>query len=350
MSFTSHLKTILFLGTSVAVGVGIGKGYLMWKQHNSHDFTHVGDPPLITGVGEAPNARGFVVSDLSTLPAVLKEAKKANATTIGIEYPPGMTGDALTQATHTIHNEGFSAVLLPPPTFSARNPYGRAFPQVANDAQTAGVDFFCLSWLNELPDNEYWLDQSAGIRGIYKGKLIFAATPAVLVGIECWDAGDLLGAIGPLPYAKRLPQAPDAIKPHDLRVAWDCTLSGLERLAIAHGKKIALLNANVPQAVTHKLLPDATEAAPAPNASLQQQLYEALLLETKGRAATTTLLLFRWGPSGDASAPAAVPGLLQNITTIWDPKSSKPTAGTAEQPAPQNISGNAATQKDDDGV
>ena len=44
-----HIKTILFLVTALAVGIGIGKGYLYWKKHNGHDFTHVGDKPLVTG-------------------------------------------------------------------------------------------------------------------------------------------------------------------------------------------------------------------------------------------------------------------------------------------------------------
>jgi len=343
MSLSSNVKTILFLGTSLAVGIGIGQGYLYYKRHNSHDFTHIGDPPLITGVGEAPHARGFVLSDLTTLPAALTQAQSAFATTIGIEYPPGMTAEALAEAAKAIHNQGLQVALLPPPAFSPRNPYGRPFPVVANDAHMAGVDFLCISWLNESPDSEYWLDQSAGIRGIYKGTLIFAATPGVLTGIECWDAGDLLGAIGPLPFAQRLPGAPDDIQPHDLRVAWDCTLSGLERLAIAHGKRVALLNANIPQAVTHKLRADASNSPPAPNPVLQKQLYEALLLETKGRAVTTAMMLFRSGAPGDVDSPASVPGMLKHVGEAWDPKTSKP-------PAPKVVPTETATISQPDGA
>ena len=91
MSLGSHIKTILFLLTSLVVGIGIGKGYLEWKRHNSADFSHKGDPPLVTGTGDAPDWRGFVVHDPATLPAVIKAAQGVFATNIGFEYLPDVT-------------------------------------------------------------------------------------------------------------------------------------------------------------------------------------------------------------------------------------------------------------------
>ena len=72
--------------------------------------------------------------------------------------------------------------------------------------------------------------------------------------------------------------------------------------------------------------------APAPNAPLQKQLYEALLPETKGRAANTALMLFHWGTPGDASAPATIPGMLQHFSEVWNPKTSKPPEQAAAAP------------------
>ena len=50
-------------------------------------------------------------------------------------------------------------------------------------------------------------------------------------------------------------------------------------------------------------------------------LYEALLLETKGRSAFTDVLLFNYDNSpGQDDAPALIPGLLAKIKDAWDPQ------------------------------
>ena len=62
-------------------------------------------------------------------------------------------------------------------------------------------------------------------------------------------------------------------------------------------------------------------------------LYEALLLETKGRAARTELMLFAGGQPGDLDAPNNLQGMLQKFAEAWDPKKSKPTeAATGPKP------------------
>jgi hypothetical protein len=335
----SHVKTILFLITALAVGIGLGKGYLYWKQHNDHDFTHVGDKPLVTGVGNAPDSRGFAIDDLSALPRVLEETAKAFGTTVGIEYAPGMTREAMIKAAADVHAKGLEVVLLPPPVFASGNPYGKPLTQVAADARDAQVDYFCISWVNERTDSAFWLREAAEIRKSYSGKIIFAATPTILTGIECWDACDLLGAIGPISIPQRLPRDSENVDEHALRVAWDSTLSGLESLAKAHDKKLALLHMNIPARVSAKI--SDSSAPPAANPTLQRLIYDALLLETKGRAAQTQVMLFRWGSSGQEEAPNHLPKMLQRIGQAWEPKEPReivPTPAPATAPVAETES------------
>ena len=173
------------------------------------------------------------------------------------------------------------------------------------------------------------------MRAVFNGKIVLAGQPAVLPAVTCWDAADIVGAVGPFTLARRLPDAPENVTVHDMRVAWDCALTSLESLAQVNKKKLALLNMNVPAEVSARLpAAGAGNAAPAKNPALQQMIYEALLLETKGRAEMTDALLFDWGGAGQADAPNNVPGLLAKLGEAWDPKKPRPVeTAPAEPPA-----------------
>jgi hypothetical protein len=323
----NYLKTILFIVLCLAVGVGIGQAYIWLSQPAKRGFEKSERPPLITGLGDAPAHRGFALKggDLGRLDAMLKEAQSLFATTIGIEYAPDLTREALTSAADAVHRKSLAIILLPAPVFAPQNPYPKPLAEIAADAQAAGVDYLCVSWLNTDPDADYWRQQAQAVRAVFNGKIVLAGQTAVLPNVACWDAADIIGAVGPIPLAKRLPGAPEAVTVHDMRVAWDCSLTSLESLAQVNKKKLALLNMNVPVEVSARLpSADAANVAPAKNPALQQTIYEALLLETKGRAEMTDALLFNWGDAGQADAPNNVPGLLPKIGEAWDPKKPRP--------------------------
>jgi hypothetical protein len=330
-----HLKTIFFLIVCLTVGVGIGKAYLWWRNPRRGFEKHI-EPPLITGIGDAPGNRGFTVraGDLASLPAVIKQAQECFGTGIGLEYSPALTKDALINAAKAVHGAKMSVTLLPPAVFNVQNPYPRGLGEIAADAQAAGLDYVCISWLNAVPDEAYWSGQIQAVREAYHGQIILAGTDNVLPMVPFFSTIDVIGAIGPLHLARRLPNAPDDINVHDMRVMWDCSLTSLSSLAKVHDKKLALLHMNVPLEVWFKLPVAGTiEQPPKPNYGLQELLYEALLLETKGRAEWTDMMLFDWGTTAaQKDAPNHVPGLMAKITEAWDPKKPKQAETTPATP------------------
>ena len=336
----NHVKTLIFLAICVLVGLGLGKGYIWLNQSHKRGFEHAGEPALVTGVGDAPATRGFSVpsSGAPALPALLRQWTHQFATSVGLEYvaTPADSRSALVQAAKAAHAHGMSLVVLPPTRFNSRNPYGRPLAEIAADAQTAAADYVVISWLDAPADSAYWRKAAADVRQHFSGKIILAALPAALPSITCWDAVDIMGAIGPLPFARRLPHASDDVTLHDIRVECSCVITQLEYLARYKEKKLALLNMNVPAGVSNKLLlPGVSSIMPPRNPGLQSMIYEALLLETKGRGDTTELMLFNWGDPGSADAPNTQPAIMNKITEAWDPKKPK-VAETIPAPPDDN--------------
>jgi hypothetical protein len=305
------LKNIFFLALCLLIGLGIGRGFVYLKNRGGNvdkGFEKHEDPPRQTGVGDAPGKRGFTLQagDLASLPALLKEYDGLFATTVGLEYGPSITKAALVGAVKQAHQHGMNFVLLPPPGFNSGNPYPRPLKEIAAEAQEAGADFLCISWLKTEPDETYWKQQAAEVRTAFQGRVILAATPDVLPWITFWQSVDVVGAIGPVAIAHRQGAPDSALEVKDLRVAWDSAISSMESLARINGRKLALLRMNVPP-------------APAGDAAVQKLAYEALLIETKGRAEITEILLFNWGA---ADFPRKL--VEAKIADAWDPSKPKP--------------------------
>ncbi|HVT81429.1 MAG TPA: hypothetical protein VHM90_12305 [Phycisphaerae bacterium] len=312
------LKNIFFLALCLLIGLGLGKGFVAWKNHGGggKGFTKQEEPILITGVGDAPRQRGFTIQpgNLAALPAVLKENEEIFGTSIGLEYSSAVGKQALTDAVQAAHRKHMGFVLLPPAVFNPRNPFHKPLRDVAEDAQRAGVDVLCISWLNSEPDEAYWKQQAAEARQAFEGQLILAATPEIMPWIGCWDAVDIVGAIGPVPIAHRAARSDAALEMKDFRVSWDSAITSLESLAKVNTRPLALLHMNMPA-----------------NGNLQTQklAYEALLVETKGRAKITDILLFNWeGPD----APNKFPDVRARMTDAWDPKKPRLPDVAASEP------------------
>jgi hypothetical protein len=325
----THLKTAIFFVVCLVVGVGIGKGYLWLRQPPKRGFEHSDGPPVITGVGDAPALRGFAVRANALPPdTLLRQWQDAFATAVGIEYDNTLTADQLAAAAKSAHAHNLQVVLLPPGLgrgSAQQSPFPVSLPAAAAFAQNAGVDVLCASNFTREPDAAFWSPAIAEVRAVFKGKIMLAARPDVVYRVDCWDLADYIGVIGPLPLPQRLPSAPDTVTLHDLRVGWDCTLTSLETLATVNAKKLALLNMDVPLEVSARLPSTAaSNVAPAKNPDLQRQIYEALLLETKGRAEKTAMLLFTWGSPDPAEAPNNLTGLMAKITEAWDPQKPRP--------------------------
>jgi hypothetical protein len=346
----NHLKTIFFLIVCLAVGVGIGKAYVWMRQPpTKRGFEHSEGPPVVTGMGDAPAQRGFAMPpDRLPTAAMFTQWQGNFATTVGIPCTAALTEKALADTVSLAHAHQIRVVLLPPNLGAGSGSAKAPFPdgslaRAAALAQSANVDYLCVSDLDREPDMNYWRSALADARAAFKGQIILAARPDAMFRINCWDLADIIGVVGPLPIPQRLPTAPADVSLHDLRVAWDCTLTSLESLATVHNKKLALLNMSVPLEVATRLSSPGGGAAnvkPARNPNLQRMIYEALLLETKGRAEKTTMLLLTWGDSGggQADAPNNVPGLLATIRDDWDPQKPLPveTAPAEEVPADEN--------------
>jgi hypothetical protein len=338
----NHVKTILFLVLCLAVGVGIGKAYVWFMRPASAGFTKNSGPPVITGVGDAPAVRGFVVQwDRLPTEPLMKEWEKAHATAMGIAYDAGLSQPALTEAVALAHGHDMQVVMVPAGLGEGAGRERAPFPNesitaVASMAEQAKVDYLCVSDLGTEPNAEYWRNEIAMARGVYKGKIILAARMNVLFRIDFWDLADVIGVVGPVQIPQRLPDAPDEVQLHDMRVAWDCVLTSLDTFGKVNRKKVALLNMNVPAEVSAKLTPPWLKAKPLPNPALQDLIYEALLLETKGRAEMDELLLFNWGDERDAvtlRTPRKMPIVMEKMRDYWDPQKPKPveTAPTTEE-------------------
>jgi hypothetical protein len=338
----NHLKTIFFFVLCIGLGAGIGKAYI-WFTHarGTADFSNSIAPPLITGVGDAPTHRGFTLTaaSLGNIAAIVQQSRGAHATTVGLEYSPELTPSALSAAVRAAHEKNLALALLPPPVFSSQDPFPKPLPEIATEAQTAGVDILCISWLNAQADSEFWRQQCQALRPVYKGQIILAATPDIVPTLTCWDTPDLIGVIGPVALPRRLPSSPDEVTVHDLRVAWDCALTSMESVARVYStskapRRIALLRMNVPVHVSARLPAVGAPDQPPANPALQKMLYEALLLETKGRSAYTDMLLFNYeNKPGQGDAAPAIPGLLANLTDAWDPKKPAPVEPASQMDA-----------------
>jgi len=321
-----YARNILIMLLCVAVGLIIGKSFL-WvreKYYPDYSFQSNDRPNRLTGMGDAPDVRGFVLRhvDSQSLGPLIGEWKNAFATAVGIEYGPDLTQPALTQACKTAHDAGFSVVLLPPGA-SPKNPYGRPLPQIAQEAETAGVDHFVISWLNQDSDASYWRSESAAVRKVFHGTVILGASHEFALRVDCWDATDVIGIIGPIPFARLLPSAPEKISETGLRSAWSCTLAGWDSMADYHKKKLAYLRCNVPVAVSHKLPPAGVKDEPTLNPGLQAMMYETLLLETKSPDSRIQMLLFDWGVTGDVNTLNQIGrnlGMMKKVAAIWAPE------------------------------
>jgi hypothetical protein len=200
---------------------------------------------------------------------------------------------------------------------------------VAAQAQAAKVDVLCVSWLNTDPDADYWKPQIERVRQVFTGRILIASTPDIFPRIDFSDAADLIGVIGPLRIARRLPHAPDDVDLHALRTAWAATLDTMESFSIKTGKPLVLLNMEVPVTLTVKMpLPDKPPPTPVANQARQLLAYEALLYETKGRQAVEGLFM-PWTPN----AP-----YLSKLQMLW---SSDNTAGVAPAPLATPVEGPA---------
>jgi len=337
----NHLKTVFFILICIAVGIGIGQAYVWWSQPPKRGFEKSEGPPLITGVGDAPEHRGFTLRpDRLPSATTLKEWENTHATTIGIPCDASLTESALADTVKLAHAHSFQVVLLPPSLGQGAGSDKIPFPNAsitnaATLAQQAKVDFLCVSDLGQEPDLAYWRSAIAEARTNFTGKIILAARPQVIFQIDSWDLTDLIGVVGPIPLAQRLPDAPNDVTLHDMRVAWDCSLTSLESLARINRKKLALLNMNVPADISARLpAPDSPLATSVQNPALQRLVYEALLTETKGRAFITDMLLFNWGEPADLNAPNNVPGLMTKFAEAWDPQKPRlADTAPAEPPA-----------------
>jgi hypothetical protein len=343
----NHIKTILFLILCLAVGVGIGKAYV-WFMRPAAGFTKNSGQAVITGVGDAPAVRGFVVrGDRLPTEALLKEWDKAHATTIGITCEASLTQPALNEAVMLAHKYDLQVVMVPAGLGEGKGSTRAPFPNdsityAASMAEQAKVDFLCVSDLAAEPNAEYWRNAIAQARSVYKGKIILAARMDVLFRIDLWDLSDMIGVVGPVQIPQRLPDAPAEVTLHDMRVAWDCVLTSLDTFGKVNRKKVALLNMNVPVEVSARLNSPRLKTMPLPNPALQELIYEALLLETKGRAEMEEVLLFNWGDERDAAtirAPRKMPLLMERVRDYWDPQKPKPVEtapATSDVPADGN--------------
>ena len=274
-----RLRSIFFLVLCFLLGVGAALTY--------HRLRKVEVTAPAIGIGNAPPLRGFSLSTpVST--ALLDSFPPMHATATAIRYP----GDRKTLGAVVahIHKLRMKAVLLPPAEFSATDPYPRALAEIAADATAAGVDVVCISWLNVDPDADYWQAQIAGMRKVFTGRLILAATPDLLPGIEFWDQVDLVGAIGPFDLPLRSGAHSRSVELADVRTAWACYLDSLESLAFRYGKKLVLLNVSVAQGGSQGVA-----------AEFDPLVYEAVVTETKGRSGTEGLFM-NWTASPRGAA------------------------------------------------
>ncbi len=341
----------LVLLASACLGFGLVKGCQWLEERNKSGFWAEGGH-LVTGVGDAPGYRGFTLTSPPPDPASLFTQWRALwATTVGIQYSPAWTRDALIRVAAAAHNHQMAVVLFPAPIPSADNPYPKPLPAIAADAQAALIDRLCISWLNVIPDPSRWRQYAADVRKAYSGKIILAVDQFDLPAVDCWDCCDFIGVAGPIELPGRLPHASDLVEMKDFRVGWDCRLTEISAIGTANGKKIALLNMEVPVRASFKLpLPGNAPATMPKNPKQQAANYEALILETKGRDSFINIMLLPWSstPAPPDTDPAynsvnLIPFIVSRLKEDWDPKKPReiePPLGIP--PMPDNAPGDTS--------
>jgi hypothetical protein len=318
------LLNVLFLVLCLAAGFALASAWRPLKRWWYGPGFEASAPRLITGVGDAPASRGFTLAEPPADAAKTFDAwQKLHVTALGIRQSEAWTHQALAATVKAAHDRGMTVTLMPGGAFSPTNPYPQPLEAIAAEAQAAKIDRLCIAWLDVAPDPGYWEPQIAAVRKIFHGSVILATTDRVAPAVTCWDLSDYLGIAGPIMLPRRLPHASDEVTYHDLRLGWESQLTALESLGRTRAKQLMLLNVEVPLAFPIKLSPpDVAPWTPKDNPELQALAYEALLAETKGRAATTDTLLLAWGGKDGRGrdGASAISGLLAKVAEAWDPK------------------------------
>ncbi|HVX86901.1 MAG TPA: hypothetical protein VH253_19110 [Phycisphaerae bacterium] len=336
------LKNIGFFVLCFALGAGLMWGIgQYWKRKAPQEGA-------VTGVGAAPAWRGFEAPAREVGGGEVKQWGALHATAVAVEYGPG--GGDLKSAAAAAHGAGMKVVLMPGLSgaeteaagglaagFSTKDPYPAPLEQVAREAEAAGVDGLCVSWLDGEPDEKWWRAAVAGVRKEYTGKVILAMTSEAAPGVTMWDAVDDLGIIGPVRLPRRLPGADLSYTVDDARVLWATKLDEWESIGTRYGKGVMLLNMRM-MADAGSLLPAAGQAEgkrPESEAAVRETFYEGLLTETKGRKDTVGLFL-PWRENGNA-LPAE---LLGRIEALWGSNEKVPGAVTEEaETEPDDVGG-----------
>jgi len=256
------------------------------------------------GVGDAPPLRGFAMGLDDSTAGVIAGLPEVRATAISLAYPAtGDGGKVLAKSVAAAHERGLQVVLLPPGRFVRGNPYPRALDEVAKEAQEAGVDGFCLTWLDEEVDLGELARDVAVVRKFFSGKVILAGTVDVLIAAEGFGDVDDIAVIGPMELPRRLASAAKEVDLQAMRVFWECVLGTVESRTVKEAKGLFLLDMAVAED------------------ELQQITYEALLLQTKGRTHVEGLFL-PWSPR--EGAVDRLPGLMGKMGEYWGDAPARP--------------------------
>jgi hypothetical protein len=338
---------VLILLICLLAGFFLARAYRPFMQWwNKPGFEHA-EPTLLTGVGDAPEHRGFVLDGPIGDPGkTFGEWKKRFVTAVGIAYSDRWTPEQVAETVKVAHGQKLTVTLMPPGgSFSKENPYAAPLGEIAGMAHAAKVDRLVIAQLNDVPDTAYWRDQAEAVRKVFKGKVLLASTDTIAPALTIWNLSDALAIAGPIRLPRRLPHASDTITFHDMRVAWDTQISAIESLARGNGKKVVLLNIQVPVSISMKLPVPGSAAVTVPaNPKLQAIAYEALLAETKGRTSDTDTLLMPWSAAAPPSADAfnGAEGLMPKLAEAWDPKKPR-----TPETAPDDFSDTAEPDTDD---
>lgn len=315
------LRNILFFVLCFAIGAA---GVMLVRHFQS---TPRAAEPVVVRLGVPPAFRGFELPAAGATEA-LTGFPDLHATAVALEYGDG---SRLADAAKAAHDAHLKLVLVPGmaatgPAFSAQSPYPKPLPAIAAEAQNAGVDVLCISWLNQDPDETWWRGQIAAVRKAFTGKLILATNDDTAPAVGIWDAVDYLGITGPVELPRRLPGANQNYSVRDARVLWAAKLDEWESLAARNARPLMLLNMQLPPNPGATLpAPGADAAAPPPG--LGNTFYEALLLETRGRKVTEGLFI-RWPNEG------GVRNILPRVTALWDARAPEPAAPATETAEP----------------
>ncbi|MGN6371162.1 MAG: hypothetical protein ACTHN5_23150 [Phycisphaerae bacterium] len=286
----SALFFLFCLGIGIGMVLGIGKAIRHYRSSGTESTVDVAS-------AAAPPLRGFYFP-ADAPPAALDSSPALHATAAAIVYPG--SAQALGAAVNRAHGHGAKVALLPPATFAGVDPFPQGLLAAAGEAEAAKVDILCISWLDHDPDPAKFTSEIAQVRKHFTGKLMLAATPEIVPGIEFFDKVDLIGAIvNVLP----LPRDKASYDVHDFRTAWACYLDSFESISNRYGKPTVVLDTG----------------APGKN---QSEREEGLVLETKGRPGIGGVFL-RYAPGADA-------GLLEHLGTLWTTASPAETREAGE--------------------